>query len=78
MQVNKCLRHRLAWCNYTNLPYDSSQEQYSLLPRAIADQDGKTPTSGKFNHYCVLLTIISMGCLLLTIGWQERPLPSSS
>ena len=31
-QVAKCLRRRLAWCNRTKLPYDTSHEQYSLFP----------------------------------------------
>ena len=46
-QVIKCLRRRLAWCNRTKLPYDSSQEQYSVLPRALADQDGVPHKSSK-------------------------------
>ena len=39
-QVNKCLRLRLAWCNRTGHTYDPTTEQYSLYPRAIADEDG--------------------------------------
>ena len=39
-QVIKCLRKRLAWCNQSNVMYDSSEEQYSILPRAIAHGDG--------------------------------------
>ncbi len=46
-QVTKCLRRRLAWCNRTNLPYDATYEQYSLLPRALADQDGNPHKSSK-------------------------------
>ena len=38
-QVIKYLRRRLAWCNQTKLTYDSSEEQYSVLPRALADED---------------------------------------
>ena len=44
-RVTKCLRRRLAWCNSTGRSYDSSQEQYSLLPRALADCDGN-PNKG--------------------------------
>ena len=38
--VNTCLRRRLAWSNCTGLTYDSSKEQYSLYPRALADECG--------------------------------------
>ena len=39
-QINKCLRQRLAWCNCTRLTYNTVKEQYSLYPRAIADENG--------------------------------------
>lgn len=39
-QVAKCLRQRLSWCNRTGQTYDPNQEQYSIYPRAIADDDG--------------------------------------
>ncbi len=39
-QITKCLRHRLTWCNRTGQTYNSTLEQYSLYPRAIADEDG--------------------------------------
>ena len=39
-QVTKCLRRRLARCSRTGQPLDSSQEQYSVLPRALADEHG--------------------------------------
>ena len=39
-QVTRCLRQRLSWCNRTGQTYDSTQEQYSILPRAIADENG--------------------------------------
>ena len=38
--VNTCLRRRLAWSNRTGLTYDSSKEQYSLYPRALANECG--------------------------------------
>lgn len=38
--TNKYLRRRLAWCNQTGQQYDASEEQYSLLPRALAKVDG--------------------------------------
>ena len=44
-QVNKCLRQRLAWCNRTGQTYDPVKEQYSLYPRAIADENGR-PVKG--------------------------------
>ena len=34
-QVIKCLRRKLAWYNQSNVKYDSSEEQYSVLPVAI-------------------------------------------
>jgi len=39
-QVTKCLRQRLSWCNRTRQTYDTTQEQYSTFPRAIADEIG--------------------------------------
>ena len=39
-QVIKCLRWRLHWCNKNQISFDSSEEQYSVLPRALADEDG--------------------------------------
>ncbi len=39
-QVTKCLRQRLSWCNRTGQTYDPNQEQYSVLPRAIANEKG--------------------------------------
>ena len=35
-EYDKYLR-RLAWCNQTGLQCDESEEQYSLLPRALAE-----------------------------------------
>ena len=48
-QVIKCLRRRLAWCNQSNVKYDASEEQYSILPRAIADEDGNPHKASKSN-----------------------------
>lgn len=42
----KYLRRRLAWCNQTGEKFDESLEQYTLLPRAIADIDGN-PNKGQ-------------------------------
>lgn len=39
-QVTTCLRQRLAWCNRTGQTYDPTKEQYSMYPRAIADEMG--------------------------------------
>ena len=38
--INKYLRKRLAWCNQTGCQFDESKEQYSLLPRPLAELDG--------------------------------------
>ena len=38
-QVNTCLRQRLAWCNRTGQTFDQTVEQYSVYPRAIADEN---------------------------------------
>ena len=46
-QVIKCLRKRLTWYNQTKLPYDPSNEQYSVLPRALADEDGNPHKGSK-------------------------------
>ena len=48
-EVNKCLRRRLAWCNQTGKSYDAAIEQYSLLPRAIADLNGLPHKGNKSN-----------------------------
>lgn len=49
-QVITCLRKRLAWCNHTKLPYNSSEEQYSILSRALANEDG-TPQKGSKTNW---------------------------
>ena len=46
-QVTKCVRQRLAWCNRTKQTYDPNQEQYSLLPRAICDENGNPHKGSK-------------------------------
>ena len=48
-EVIKCLRRRLAWCNHTKLTYDSSEEQYSVLSRALADENGNPHKASKSN-----------------------------
>ena len=48
-QVIKCLRRKLAWSNHENLQFNVSEEQYSVLPRAIADEDGNPHKSNKSN-----------------------------
>ena len=45
--VTTCLRRRLAWCNRTSIPYNSSEEQYSLYPRALADENGNPHKGSK-------------------------------
>ena len=46
--MNKYLR-RLAWCNQTGLQCDESEEQYSLLPRALAEVGGSPHKGSKCN-----------------------------
>ena len=46
-ETNKCLRRRLAWCNQTGQQYDESEEQYSMLPRALAEADGSLHKGSK-------------------------------
>ena len=45
--TNKYLRRRLAWCNQTGQQYDECDEQYSLLPRALAELDGSPHKGNK-------------------------------
>jgi hypothetical protein len=39
-KVIKCLQSRLAWCNHTGQKFDAEKEQYSIIPRALADENG--------------------------------------
>ena len=39
-ETNKYLRRRLEWCNRTGQTFDEEREQYTLLPRALADHEG--------------------------------------
>ena len=39
-QVIQCLRRKLAWCKYNAQPDALDNDQYSVLPRAIADEEG--------------------------------------
>lgn len=41
------MRRRLAWCNQTGQKYDESEEQYTVLPRAIADINGNPHKGNK-------------------------------
>ena len=34
------MRRQLAWCKHTNIQSDVFDNQFSVLPRAIADEDG--------------------------------------
>ena len=36
----KCLHCQLTWCKHSNLQYDTLNGQFSVLPRAIANEDG--------------------------------------
>ena len=44
-QVINCLR----WCNHTKLPYNSQEKKYSVLPWALADEDGNPKKASKSN-----------------------------
>ena len=43
----KCLRHQLQWCYENGMAFDSGQEQYCVLPRALADENGHPHKSNK-------------------------------
>ena len=43
----KCLRKRLAWCNQTGQKFNESEEQYSVLPRSLANVDGTPQKANK-------------------------------
>ncbi len=47
--TNKYLQRRLAWCNRTGQQFDEGEEQYSLLPRALAGPDGNPHKGAKSN-----------------------------
>ena len=46
-QIIKCLQRHLVWCQQNRKDFDFSNEQYSLLPRAIADEDGHPHKANK-------------------------------
>jgi hypothetical protein len=46
-KVIKCLQRRLAWCNKTGNSFSPEKEQYSLYPRALADENGLPHKSAK-------------------------------
>lgn len=46
-KVIKCLRRQLQWCNENCMSFDSGEEQYSKLPRVLADEDGCPHKSDK-------------------------------
>ena len=46
-QVIKCLRRRLQWCSTSKSTFDPGEEQYSVLPRALANEDGIPHKSSK-------------------------------
>ena len=43
--INKYVRKRLAWCNQGGNQFDESKEQYTLLPRSLA-QINRSPHKG--------------------------------
>ena len=49
-QVIQCLRRKLAWCKHNTQSDMHDNEQFSLLPRAIADEDG-CPHKGNKSHW---------------------------
>ena len=46
-QTNKYLRRRLAWCNQTGQRFDKNKEQYSVLPRSLAEAYGSPHKGNK-------------------------------
>ena len=36
----KCLQRQLAWCNHSGMKFDPGNEQYSVFPRALSDENG--------------------------------------
>ena len=49
-QVIKHLQRRLQWCYKHQLSFDSSEEQYYVLPRALADENGY-PHKANTSHW---------------------------
>ena len=47
--LNKCLRKHLAWCSKTNLSYNTSAEQYTVMPQALCDSEGLPNKGNKKN-----------------------------
>jgi len=48
-QVIQCLRRKLAWCKHNSQADINSEQQYSLYPRALADEDGYPHKGSKSN-----------------------------
>lgn len=68
--TTKYLRKRLAWCNQTGQKFDESKEQYSILPRSLADLNG-IPHKGNKSKWTEKLNTRyeSMSAFLTVLEW---------
>ena len=68
--TTKYLRKRLAWCNQTGQKFDESKEQYSILPRSLADVNG-IPHKGNKSKWTEKLSTRyeGMSAFLTVLEW---------
>lgn len=68
--TTKYLRKRLVWCNQTGQKFDESKEQYSILPRSLADLNG-IPHKGNKSKWTEKLNTRyeSMSAFLTVLEW---------
>ena len=68
--TTKYLRKRLVWCNQTGQKFDESKEQYSILPRSLADLNG-IPHKGNKSKWTEKLSTRyeSMSAFLTVLEW---------
>lgn len=69
---NKCLRKRLAWCSKTNQSYNTSEEQYTVLPRALCDSEGIPHKGSKKNWTDKLQSRYSIVTHNLPLNWTPE------
>ena len=69
--TNKYQRRRLAWCSQTGQQFDASKEQYSILPRSLAEVDG-SPHNGTIDMViCIPCMISTVYLLTIWCRWYE-------